>query len=272
MLIRVLLVDDTEDLRALVRLTLELDGRFDVVGEAVDGIDGIEQAERLQPDVVLLDRTMPRMTGLEALPEITRVAPRASTIVYTAESDEQVHQAAVSAGALDVMVKDTSVTDIAVRLASILLRRWTDPEAAIVVEVGPAPARAALDWIENTCRIVEAVEAHPEVTDSPIPPEVFTTFRGYLETWRRIAEADEVFAWAARAAPADVNRLIEAWASIDRIDDERLRDLGCEWSSGEAREFFNVLTGAVMDALRRHEETAMLAGRLQAQWSAGEAG
>jgi CheY-like chemotaxis protein len=267
--IRVLVVDDTAELRGLVRVTLELDGRFEVVGEAVDGIDGIEQAAKLQPDVILLDRSMPRMTGVEALPEITKVAPGAAVIVYTAESDDHVHQAAVAAGAVDVMVKDASVTDIAVRLTATLLRRWADPEAEIAVTVGPVPSDAALDWIDNTIRIVDAVEQHPEVTDTPIDPDVFGTFRAYLQTWRHIAETDEVFLWGARAAPAEVNRLIDAWGSIDRIDDDRLRGLGCDWSSAQGREFFHTLTSAVLAALDRHEETALLAARLQEQWSEG---
>src|SRR4051794_14081795 len=93
-LVRVLVVDDLDDIRQVVRLTLELDGRYHVVGEATDGIEAIEQARKLQPDVVLLDRSMPRLGGLEALPEVRSAAPAAAVILYTAESDEQLRQAA----------------------------------------------------------------------------------------------------------------------------------------------------------------------------------
>src|SRR5947209_6978341 len=98
-------------------MLLELDGRFEVVGEAVDGIEGVERAEELQPDVVLLDRTMPRMSGMEALPRIRQVAPRAAVVLYTSETDERVYQAALASGAVDVMDKAAGVADIAVHLS-----------------------------------------------------------------------------------------------------------------------------------------------------------
>jgi CheY-like chemotaxis protein len=66
----VLLVDDDDDLRVLLRVTLTEQG-FEIVGEARDGLEGVEQAARLQPDVILLDLTMPTMDGVGLL-EIMR--------------------------------------------------------------------------------------------------------------------------------------------------------------------------------------------------------
>jgi two-component system, chemotaxis family, chemotaxis protein CheY len=77
---RVLIVDDAADIRALVRLTLDRDGH-EVVGEGRDGREAIELTASLNPDVVVLDVRMPNMTGLEALPMITRAAPDARVVV-----------------------------------------------------------------------------------------------------------------------------------------------------------------------------------------------
>src|SRR3954463_4025400 len=96
--IRVLVVDDTPDLRAVIKLLLDMDGRFEVVGEAGDGVEGGELAAELQPDGVLLARTMPRMSGLEALPEIRTVAPHTAVVLYTSEADDGVYQAALGSG------------------------------------------------------------------------------------------------------------------------------------------------------------------------------
>ena len=82
--VRVVLADDRPELRATVRLALELAGGFDVVGEAGTGADAIAVAREQQPDLVLLDVLMPGMTGLEALPYITNVAPATKVVILTA--------------------------------------------------------------------------------------------------------------------------------------------------------------------------------------------
>ena len=66
--IRVLVCDDVEAFRALMRYTLQEDPGIEVVGEAADGMAAIDAAERLQPDVVLLDLTMPILDGIDAIP------------------------------------------------------------------------------------------------------------------------------------------------------------------------------------------------------------
>jgi DNA-binding NarL/FixJ family response regulator len=79
----VLICDDVASMRMLLGVTVERRPGLRVVGEAEDGEQAIEQAERLQPDVILLDLSMPRRTGLDALPEIKRVAPNAKVIVVS---------------------------------------------------------------------------------------------------------------------------------------------------------------------------------------------
>jgi len=74
---RVVLVDDEPDIVYLARTLFERDGRFDVVGEALDGQEAVRLAQDLQPEAMLLDILMPGMDGWEALPLIRRVAPLA---------------------------------------------------------------------------------------------------------------------------------------------------------------------------------------------------
>ena len=77
-----LVVDDVEELRTLSRVRLERAGH-EIVGEASTGREAIGAAEALQPDLVVLDVVMPELTGLEALPEIIRVAPSAKVLVFS---------------------------------------------------------------------------------------------------------------------------------------------------------------------------------------------
>jgi DNA-binding NarL/FixJ family response regulator len=81
--ISVLLCDDLEAMRALLRIVVELRPGLHVVGEACDGNEAIAEAKRLQPDVILLDLAMPRRTGFDALPLIREAAPEARVIVLS---------------------------------------------------------------------------------------------------------------------------------------------------------------------------------------------
>ena len=83
---QVLVVDDVEELRVLSRVRLERAGH-EIVGEASTGREAIAAAAALQPDLVVLDVMMPELTGLEALPEIVRVAPAAKVLVFSSLSD-----------------------------------------------------------------------------------------------------------------------------------------------------------------------------------------
>ena len=81
---RILIVDDNVDIRLLVRMQVEyLDGVTDV-SEAANGVEAIEQAGRIQPDVIVLDLDMPMMSGDAALPLLRTVAPRSIIVVNSA--------------------------------------------------------------------------------------------------------------------------------------------------------------------------------------------
>jgi DNA-binding NarL/FixJ family response regulator len=81
--VRVLLVDDVADVRRLVRIALRYHGGFDVVGEARAGLQAVELATELQPDIVLLDLGLPDLAGREVLTRVRDVAPDAKIVVFT---------------------------------------------------------------------------------------------------------------------------------------------------------------------------------------------
>jgi DNA-binding NarL/FixJ family response regulator len=108
--ISVLICDDAADMRELlVQIVGQRDG-LHVAGEAADGIEAIAEARRLQPNVIVLDLSMPRMTGLEALPEIKRVAPAALVVVLSGFSASIVAADVLAAGADRYLEKGASPT------------------------------------------------------------------------------------------------------------------------------------------------------------------
>ena len=264
--VRVALVDDSESIRRLVRLHLDLDGRFEIVGEAADGFAGIELVARTTPDLLIIDRHMPHLTGVEALPRIREVSPDTAVVLYTSDFDAGTYQAAIAAGALDVVLKEAPGDELVDSLSDILVRHWTDAAAHPGVKIGPVPSSSALAWTENAGKIVEAVRNHPEVLDRPVPPTAFEAFARFLRVWHDIASANDDFFWAARANPSEVGALLEAWAAIGRISDERLAEIGCNRNVPEARAFHEAVTIAILDAVQRYDATSELAAMLARQW------
>jgi DNA-binding NarL/FixJ family response regulator len=110
--IRVLICDDVEGLRRLLRSIIELDTGLCVVGEASDGNEALSQARELQPDVIVLDLSMPERTGLNALPDIRIAAPNAAVIAYTGLAGDVVESAARQAGATHFLQKGTDPASI----------------------------------------------------------------------------------------------------------------------------------------------------------------
>lgn len=109
--VRVVIVDDTYDLRELLRLALTRGG-MEVVGEAGDGLTGIEAVRLERPDVVLLDLSMPIMDGLEALPSIRRLVPAAKIIVLSGFGATQMSERALATGADGYLQKGMSLKRI----------------------------------------------------------------------------------------------------------------------------------------------------------------
>jgi len=109
---RVLVVDDAEDLRMLLRARMETRNGLTVVGEAADGLAAVELASELQPDLVMLDLAMPRMDGLEALPLIRAAVPGVRVIVLSGFNQGTLAEKAMEAGADKYVVKGGSMRQL----------------------------------------------------------------------------------------------------------------------------------------------------------------
>jgi two-component system, NarL family, response regulator LiaR len=111
--IRVLIVDDHAVVREGLRTFLSLQDGIEVAGEAADGIDGVEAAERLRPDVVLMDLVMPRLDGAGAMRELRRRLPSARVIVLTSYADDERLMPAIQAGAAGYLLKNAEPAELA---------------------------------------------------------------------------------------------------------------------------------------------------------------
>lgn len=118
--LRVLVVDDDAAVRDVIRVVLSFEPGIKIVGEASDGVEAIEEVNRLRPDAVVLDLTMPRMGGAEALPILLRDHPslRVVTLSAVAEVDPVVAQLSAA------VVEKTRFAD----LLPAVLCGWMDPD------------------------------------------------------------------------------------------------------------------------------------------------
>lgn len=155
--IRVLVVDDQALIRRGMTLMLSMETDMEVVGQACDGVEAVELAERLRPDVVLMDLHMPRKGGVAATREITRFLPQTHVLVLTTLDDDETVFAAVRAGAHAYLLKDAGEDELleTVRAVHRGESRLTPQIARKVMDQfrqlssPPAPVRPESSWQES---------------------------------------------------------------------------------------------------------------------------
>lgn len=112
-MIRILIVDDHAVVREGLRAFLELQDGMDVVGEAADGEAAIAEAERLRPDVILMDLVMPKLDGVGAMRALRSRTPAAKVVVLTSFLEDERLLPAIQAGAAGYMLKNAEPAELA---------------------------------------------------------------------------------------------------------------------------------------------------------------
>lgn len=116
---RVVIADDTPDIRMLLRWSLEPDERFEIVGEAANGAEALALLSDNEVDAILLDLAMPVMDGLQAIPQIKSHSPDTRIVVLSGFDQESMADEALSRGADVYLEKGVAVSEVAAVLADV---------------------------------------------------------------------------------------------------------------------------------------------------------
>ncbi len=122
-LVRVLVVDDFEPFRRFICTTLGKQPGLHIVGEASDGLEAVQKAEELQPDLILLDMGLPNLSGMGAIQRIRTLAPQAKVLFVSQESSADIVRQALSLGALGYVVKTHAARELLPAVEMILAGR-----------------------------------------------------------------------------------------------------------------------------------------------------
>ena len=117
---RVLLVDDNAIVRTFLRKLFEAQTGFEISGEAENGRDALEKAEKLKPDLIVLDLTMPVMNGLDAAPLLKQLLPDTPIILFTQHEGSEVERRAQAAGIDAVVSKTRAASELVLKSQALL--------------------------------------------------------------------------------------------------------------------------------------------------------
>ena len=118
---RILVADDASFMRQMIREIVEAE-EFEVVGEASDGIEAVEEFKRLHPDIITMDIVMPRRSGIDAVRSIIELDPGACIVMCSALGQETLVTEAIQAGARDFIVKPFKPESVLSTLTKVLGR------------------------------------------------------------------------------------------------------------------------------------------------------
>jgi len=134
--LRILIVDDHEVVRRGLRALVESHPGWEVCGEAVTGREAVEKTKKLNPEVVVMDITMPELNGLEATRQIMKIAPETAVLILTVHESEQLVRAVLEAGAQGYVLKSDAGRDLVAAVEALSQHKvfFTSSVAKIVLQ------------------------------------------------------------------------------------------------------------------------------------------
>jgi DNA-binding NarL/FixJ family response regulator len=135
--LRILLADDHAVLRQGLAALLCADEKCEIVGEAADGVEAVEKAQALKPDLAIVDLSMPRLNGLEAVRRIRAVSPATRLLVLTQNAEKEYVLPLVEAGAHGYLVKTGDAAELRRAIAALMSgKSYFDPQASTALAEG----------------------------------------------------------------------------------------------------------------------------------------
>ena len=164
---KIVVIDDAVEVRALLRSTLKVSGQFDVVGEGASGRDAVALATTWQPDLMLLDISMPDLDGIQALPLVRKASPDTKVVMYSGLSEEGLAERCRALGAVGFLEKTASPERIVDELLAAL---------------NPDQVQHEHEWAESGEMLRQLVEAVQDYAIFMLDPE------GRVASWNPGAE------------------------------------------------------------------------------------
>jgi PAS domain S-box-containing protein len=261
----VVIADDAAEVRRLVRTQLNLSGRFVVVGEARNGLDAIDLCREHQPDIALLDISMPEVDGLEALQKIRRIAPETRVVMYTGFDHAELAAKARELGAAALIEKSSAMTALPDALDAIRSELPPQPGVpeATTVDVDQSVLdehlerfrevfdQAAIGMATTTLtgRIVRANNALAELVGHG-PPELVGMPYADLAPVENLTEVSE----ALHLAQAGQGEVVRFEHEVVRIPDRTLLATAAPVRDSRARPLYLFLQSQDVSAQRQAEE------------------
>ena len=118
--LRIVLADDHTILREGLRALLSTDPNFEIIGEAVDGREAVRCVEKLEPDLLLMDLSMPRMSGMDAISEVKKRYPETKIIALTVHKTEEYLLTTLQAGADGYVLKDATHDELVMAIHNVM--------------------------------------------------------------------------------------------------------------------------------------------------------
>ncbi|HEV7887458.1 MAG TPA: hybrid sensor histidine kinase/response regulator [Acidimicrobiales bacterium] len=220
---RVVIADDTAEIRTLMRLMLG-QGGYDVVGEAADGAEAVTLVGRLRPDLVVIDLAMPVMDGLEAIPLIRERAPAAKVVVFSGFQAEQMEAGALSVGADAYMEKGLAPAQVIATVAGVLSgARGSAGSAGSVDEGGAVDEGGSVDEGGDTGEMGEELSLVLHELMSPLT--VIEGFARMIESRAERLSVEDVVDFSSRIAhsAAHLRELIQSVVDARSVEGGSLR-------------------------------------------------